>query len=490
MENFEKIFKKSIESKLKPQEEEGRETGEHLERETETEIEHEAPIDEPKSVEEKEESASTLPDIDESGEVSVESDTAPTQEIKDNSYWREKQREREEAHARRSELRAEKDKYYSKQQQKVWKWEDFIQHYRSGDMHKTATIRPGRVSWAFWRKPVQQYLDVLPPVGAEREGSLPLVIIGGLGSGMESYLDSIYEAVTAGRRVIFMNPSRNFRPRPQDVLRIDELHNSTAGKGNIPKPLLRKASVAVRILEEMGFERFDLLGHSQGGIVAAAITALERDRVRVLDLVSTGGMIGDDSFLPLAIRFGHEIAHRSLSGKIPWLYRPLESFLFKTGIMNWLYRKYLLPELEEDARKEMLSVLEAEHKTKPTEHEFGKKMQKTQKVHGIGNMLHWPGTARAGAAIAKARIGRILEYQQNQEELQTRIYVNVAHGEIMFPAHMQIKRIQELGADFSVYSTDNPMDEHNLESIAMRNTLEILELEDKKDAENILDNKY
>jgi len=408
-----------------------------------------------------------------------------TEETKGLPYWRDKHEQWRKAKALRNELRKEKDKYYLLQQRRVWKWEDFEEQYRDGAFRKDAVIEPGRPFWKFWRPAEQPYLDVVPPPGAGREGAPPLVIMGGLGSGLESYLDSIYEAATAGRRVIFMNPSRNFRARREDMRRVAELERVTNGKGRIPKPLVRKASVAARILEELGVERFDLIGHSQGGIVASALTAIERDRVRVLELASAGGLMGDDSFLPLAIRFGHEIAHRSLSSKMPRLYSKLESLLIRTGAMESLYRKLLLPALDENEREELLAMLEEQREAMEQGRSFGKKVQKLQKAHGIGNLVRWPGLARAAGAIAASRVGEILAYQQRAEGLQTRIYAKVAHGELTFPAHMLTKRIQELGGDFSLYTIDDGLADHQLEGFAMRNTLQILELEDAKDAEQV-----
>jgi poly(3-hydroxyoctanoate) depolymerase len=65
----------------------------------------------------------------------------------------------------------------------------------------------------------------------------------------------------------------------------------------LPVPIPALARLAVRVLDELGVERADVLGYSMGGVVAQLLAAQAPERVRRLVLVATtpgmGGVPGD-----------------------------------------------------------------------------------------------------------------------------------------------------------------------------------------------------
>jgi len=117
-------------------------------------------------------------------------------------------------------------------------------------------------------------LDGLAHVWRERGvGGVPLVLLHGIGSGAESW-EPVMPALAEGRRVLAWN-----FPGYGGAGRLAPLHPGPA----------EYAAALEAFLAHVGVERFDLVGHSLGGLLAAYVATHWPGRVRRLVLSSPAG---------------------------------------------------------------------------------------------------------------------------------------------------------------------------------------------------------
>lgn len=114
-----------------------------------------------------------------------------------------------------------------------------------------------------------------------------VVYVGGFGQGKESYLDEIQNLAQSGRKVLFTNPTKGIT-RNEDL--IPENIN------DLPKTITAKSEAVQKILERVGADNVDLVGHSQGAAVVAAYAA-EHPNIakRIVLECPAGSLEGDDS---------------------------------------------------------------------------------------------------------------------------------------------------------------------------------------------------
>ena len=117
-------------------------------------------------------------------------------------------------------------------------------------------------------------------------GRIPLVLLHGIGFGAESFAAQLV-ALGRERRVVAWNMPGYGASPPVESLTF---------------PLLAKALVA--LLDRLGAERADLVGHSMGGMVALEALATYPERVRSAVLTATTPLFGsrDGSFQDTFIR--------------------------------------------------------------------------------------------------------------------------------------------------------------------------------------------
>lgn len=103
---------------------------------------------------------------------------------------------------------------------------------------------------------------------------------------------NIMEMVRQGRRTLFVD-------EPRGIERADSKKNPDG----IEEFFLRQAEALFATLDTKGIPKTDVVGHSEGCMVAVVAASLYPERFRSLVLFNPGGMIGDDSFVKLCYRF-------------------------------------------------------------------------------------------------------------------------------------------------------------------------------------------
>ncbi len=103
---------------------------------------------------------------------------------------------------------------------------------------------------------------------------IPLVLVHGVGSSLETWGDVPRRLAASGRRVIA----------------VDLIGHGESGLGNGDFSLGANASMIRDLLDHLGVERVHLIGHSLGGGVSMQFLYQFPDRVDTLTLVSSGGL--------------------------------------------------------------------------------------------------------------------------------------------------------------------------------------------------------
>jgi pimeloyl-ACP methyl ester carboxylesterase len=98
--------------------------------------------------------------------------------------------------------------------------------------------------------------------------------------------------------------------RDRRVLAISSPHGITpSDQENTDAPLaeLRKAESVLKVLDAKGIEKADVIAHSEGAIFVTAAALKNPERFRNIVLYAPAGLIGEDSFWELALRFNADI---------------------------------------------------------------------------------------------------------------------------------------------------------------------------------------
>jgi pimeloyl-ACP methyl ester carboxylesterase len=144
-----------------------------------------------------------------------------------------------------------------------------------------------------WGRTSPRIYDIAPAHGLS---PVPVIIAMGWLNGPYTFKGLMRELVRRGRRVILIDARHGI-----DTPRIDAVAHIHARK---------MAPIVAFILDRRkahDFERADILGLSEGGIVAVLLKYRHHDLVRHLVLVNPAGLIGKDNLLALALRYPSDV---------------------------------------------------------------------------------------------------------------------------------------------------------------------------------------
>jgi pimeloyl-ACP methyl ester carboxylesterase len=114
----------------------------------------------------------------------------------------------------------------------------------------------------------------------ERGSGHPLLLVNGLGGNVDMWGPAQDRLALGARTIAFDAPG-----------------TGSSQTARVPMPIPAVARLVVRLLDELGLERTDVLGYSWGGLLAQQLAATAPDRVRRLALAGTscgwGGVPGD-----------------------------------------------------------------------------------------------------------------------------------------------------------------------------------------------------
>ena len=162
-----------------------------------------------------------------------------------------------------------------------------------------------------------------------------IVIIGGFGVGKIAYAAEIAELEKTGKKVLFFNPKGTIREKVISVY--TEIKNQSLGK-------------------------IDLVGFSEGSLVAALLALARNLEVQRLVLVNPAGLIGEDSVARLVCRFIRQIVEEGayvFKKAFHLNFAPLRVSA-RVGLeflKNCLCNRYIWQELSEITQTDIVSLL-------------------------------------------------------------------------------------------------------------------------------------
>lgn len=121
-----------------------------------------------------------------------------------------------------------------------------------------------------------------------------VVYVGGFSQGKDSYLAELYNLAQSGRKVVFTNPLKGI----QEHDFVDALEGY-----NLPDTIPAKALAVKAVIDHLGGETVDLVGHSQGAAVLTALATMEPELAHNLVLECPSGLQGEDSTGRIIKRF-------------------------------------------------------------------------------------------------------------------------------------------------------------------------------------------
>lgn len=140
------------------------------------------------------------------------------------------------------------------------------------------------------------------------------VFIGGLGAEKETYKTEMIDLALSGKRTVFVAPSKGVQPESEDT----DYFNAWAGA--LPDPIRNKAGAVAKLLEHLGVTNANIIGHSEGGAVAAALSGMRPQLAKRLLLDNPAGMIGEDTTRELLHRVADEQKTEAPSLEAMWNY--------------------------------------------------------------------------------------------------------------------------------------------------------------------------
>ncbi len=129
---------------------------------------------------------------------------------------------------------------------------------------------------------------------------IPTIYVGGFLTGSNLYADTLYDIAREGTEVFYMNPTKGI-PSVETVAM-----NQLTETYNIPESVLHKVAAIEALISSQGFERVDVVGHSQGALVLSVLTALHPGLVRNLVLDCPFGLQPERTTTSISVAFIHE----------------------------------------------------------------------------------------------------------------------------------------------------------------------------------------
>ncbi len=124
--------------------------------------------------------------------------------------------------------------------------------------------------------------------------TVPVVIVPGWSENEQTYRKTADVIYGSGRRILSIG---------QSISNKEPTHGEKFTPGNYPKVELKKAQVLLKVLEECGVEKADVIAHSEGAINALIAAMLKSDQFRNIVLDKPAGLIGKDTGVALMGRF-------------------------------------------------------------------------------------------------------------------------------------------------------------------------------------------
>ena len=146
-----------------------------------------------------------------------------------------------------------------------------------------------------WNNPIQlkvgeETFDVHDVHPEEEKSGVPVLVVPGWGHTPDVWMNNMRQLVSSGRH----------------TLSVDAPHGSDEQiemKHVMPEAESRRMTPFLRALESRGIDKADVIAHSEGCIDTLLAAREFPERFRTIVLVNPGGMIGEDSFPQLAVRF-------------------------------------------------------------------------------------------------------------------------------------------------------------------------------------------
>jgi len=138
----------------------------------------------------------------------------------------------------------------------------------------------------------EEELDVYDISPEKTKTEIPVVFSLGYSTTPEIYAENIRVLAESGRRVISVDSPHGLKVHtvPEEL------------SGILPEVELPKLSAVVESLNELGIDKVDVVGHSEGGSYMALAAYLYPKKFRNLVLVDPAGMIGKDNIFDLVKR--------------------------------------------------------------------------------------------------------------------------------------------------------------------------------------------
>lgn len=136
-----------------------------------------------------------------------------------------------------------------------------------------------------------------PPEDAPVEWT---VFIGGFSAVKDIYKQEMFDLARSGQHVLFLSPDKGITPTIED----NDYFNVRASA--LPDTIRNKAAAVALLLQKLNIDNANIIGHSQGGAVAAALAGAHPKATRRLILDNPAGLIGGDSVGKLLGRVADE----------------------------------------------------------------------------------------------------------------------------------------------------------------------------------------
>jgi pimeloyl-ACP methyl ester carboxylesterase len=128
----------------------------------------------------------------------------------------------------------------------------------------------------------------------------PVIYIGGFGQGVRTYSHELYDLFLSGRDVIFANPIHGVEG--EKSLELESLKE----RHSLPDIITDKVAAIEEIITDIDTQKIDLVGHSQGGAVAAILSAAHPGLSASTALLCPAGFKEDESSARLIGGFGKD----------------------------------------------------------------------------------------------------------------------------------------------------------------------------------------